>query len=1527
MDNINYEALNVFVEGLRGDFANHVESSKSYSNSKNGRLYSHNGVISFSSIKGTKEVYKNPFIVKFIGGWAFDDELIIIVKADREKIEQSSGDENDDFEVIDVEKIVSSFLKIEIPAADSSATIDFDQSVKSVIVREIVPTEDQESVIFDIPFSEVENSNDQVDLTEYFQEMINSSNYELCPMTEHSIPEPNILYLDCVYSLKKKPDGTIVDSLLWSGNLNLKMDAKIVTFGIFENNFYKRIYFTDYNNPFRVINIRDPKFSSRKASELSTFQNTALLRAKVESIGNNGQIKAGTVFYTYRLITENGQVTEFAPLSEDAKILFNDNDFGFKGGTIDQVTTKNVLVKCNLLKHRDFKEIECVAIEYQAKGSPTAIRSLGIKMVAPVVYFNHYGNEKEFDSDLTLSDILVRKNVWKYCSDLSSKSNMLIAAGLRNEPLPQSIQNVTHLFSLHSWADDGQTFNSYINPDPIKYKWIDPSTQNKMYTSERKLYNSIQSFESFTITLLNKENGQSISRFIPEKSKQKYEDYIEEIIEWLESVKETPEFSLKFPGVKMETIQRKILFSKTNPGINFDFSKLFFTYSTSQIIEDYQDDVKLINLAVSGTKIHGYQSLGFNQGTGIRITFKTEHNELAQAAVAAYPGSKPLINTKKPSTKKYLMKGELYRLGIQVWLTDGSTPFTIILGDIKIPDIGEFKSYLDASGNPVTNGGGLTSPKYKNSVIENNKLYAEGIYLDVEVCLSCELQKLISMYQIVYVERDEDNRSILCQGISAPLERTNRFYHTEYVNIPDPINTKWNLPYMGGPNYDRQGLMAGDIDINLFNEWDAWSRVVTHRSMFYFDAPDVIFNQVSADKIKNGKVVRINRLNHDMNRYATYTRESEIFPAFSRRIPWQELEGDENARPYWVLFNVMKEREGMLNEIAISHAEKFLPGEIKSSTAFDTPFDVSNNALGLAWPAWYYLDATRADELCNNTSNSGTALHYELMKSAQVGTGNETVMIKTEEPVFSDEFISQTAIKLNANDFIKDVSYGVYPVVDTHALINIKVNNAANIYGGRSEQAYSKNVYYPLSETIPVLKVSNNIQRFKVHGDTYVSLFMRSKTSYSGHVYEVEMENHSSCRDKYELNEWTRHLAWAYGVVIESTVEPRWSSDDMFYNTSGKIDFSKPGTGTVNEAYLQKNDLKSYIPKPYNFKDDPNLSNIVAISDVKLSGNYYDAFSSFKINNFYELEKDKGTAFNLAKYLDTIFVIQEDQTSQLMINENVMITSSAGEVSVKEGDGNRISGHKVISNYGTSIRRAIVEAMSDDQKTGGFTFIDEKRYEWMKSDKPALVERDLQLKFREIFEKDPIVDTEGYYDDEYKETNIRMRTKSGKSFMLSFNEKFTVFNGWMEIESDIFFMWQNGIFAPNIEENSETMHQFNKGSFVKIFNKNKKIVIETTININPQTVKIFKSWSAAININYPIDMIKIKTNLGQERKIFGSHQRYQIHEGTHNVPFKNDDDWDDLRGEWAVVELTISPKKDQKIDIFSFINFVRHSNQ
>src|SRR5690606_28987903 len=128
--------------------------------------------------------------------------------------------------------------------------------------------------------------------------------------------------------------------------------------------------------------------------ELENFQSATLLQPRIDSINSSGQLRSMAVQYTYRLITQNGQVTGFSPFS-DIAYIYPDNPIAMEGGSEEEVTNKSVRLEVNILDLEGFAEIEAVALEFQGLGLPSGVKSLGIKKVSHVVSFDHFGTESD----------------------------------------------------------------------------------------------------------------------------------------------------------------------------------------------------------------------------------------------------------------------------------------------------------------------------------------------------------------------------------------------------------------------------------------------------------------------------------------------------------------------------------------------------------------------------------------------------------------------------------------------------------------------------------------------------------------------------------------------------------------------------------------------------------------------------------------------------------------------------------------------------------------------------------------------------------------------------------------------------------------------------------------------------------------------------------------------------------------------------------------------------------------------------
>ena len=1419
---LNFEQLHLFVEGMKNSRVQEAEENNSYEYGLNGRLYSKDGKLAYSSIKGTVSIYNNDKIVKYLGYYAFADALVVFVKYNQKGA--GLGTTNVISEVILGENVT-----IDIPFGQTQHNFTNELSVNATeetTTIAVVDTPEPEQPLLDS--YEVLDSIQTLDLSTYYRLSGQSiANYEVCDIGGlNQVPEYNKEYADAIIVLTNNGYHAFHDWIAWVGNMNWDINRKITTAGIDENAYYKRVYFTDNLNPLRVVNLRDERLWYRTAGEFSINQDATLLQPEIKEIKDGGSIKAMSVQYAYILLTDNGQVTSFSPYSQMAYILKDDDGADFEGGDIKEQTSKMVVVQCPIVSLL-YKEIQCIAIEYEADTIPTAIRNLGKKDVAGIVEFLHTGNEQEFDTSFTIDDIIETRHIWTYCNDITSKNNKLIAAGLRDKPYAVQEKYVEDMFLLKGWSQTGETHNSLINPTPSTYKFFDPLNTESWVYVKKQLYKRFLFFGDVTLTLNNKNNPNEKRSISFQSSSDQYIDYIDKVSEWAIGLD-----LVGFDNLKIRKSDKNILFYAENDLLQTDMSDYYFTTSISQVIIDFENEYGILTPSVNNAQlIYGGQSVGFNKGTGVRITWEEKKEPILDKAAEIYEGG-PILNLLTPTLKKTFVKGEIYRFSIQ-FFKNGSPLFAIVLGDLQTPEIGEIPKFIDSDGNIA-----MGEELYSNQSVENNQLMAHRLEMRVEVRVPCQFKDYVDSYQIQYVERTENNRTILAQGISAPLVRLNKFVPISKSGAAyeDRVYDKWTLPFNGGPLYAVNGLITYDeqgenLETDTEFDWDddfsklmpaIFQREIVHRKMFYFDSPDLIYGRISDVNIGNATVKILGRVNTDHSQGLIRSRvpDEEIHEnytndkvsqslnykasSFSRKIGYKNIVGNADAKPYYTNISVFSEFTHLNIESPIEKASRLLlKGEVVPSLVLGTNFPFSNNALTLfaqhAYNSSLWMSGAYLDRKALFGSETG--------QSSNASPGYPTVFLRTEDNIFTDAFLGAHRLSPIYSlpftndgadkmvDINKEITTKGVPNTDAHAIINLKMNNESSVYGGRGKYAYSKNVFIPLGKVIPIKGSQGDTQSqiFNCEGDFYTSLFLRTKNDFSEmrELVKKTMHQRHQTIAKLSIEDYNRGNGWAYAVVLETEVESRLTDQDRFFKSEGAVDFESDVVETINSAYFKKDNLRIYSPVPYNFKDDPLMINMLSASKTKLNGDYIDAWTTFMLNEFYELEKSKGIITNVTNWEDQILAIQERETSQVNIDTTDFVTTQNGEnVAIKKGDGRTFTSHKKLSDFGTSIRRALAEGEF------GISFVDEYNKAFVKFGESLSLPLEIQMKLRELFEYNKIIDTEGYYDVKYKETNIRIRTEQGISYMLSYNELLQRFNGWIAYDNDIYMMYDKRVFAP-----------------------------------------------------------------------------------------------------------------------------------
>lgn len=1524
----NDEQVNFFLKGWSADLNDDFEKQETFISSLNGRLYSENGVLSYVSLKGTVEnVFSNINIVKYLGCYAFKDELICFVKY--------NGVYNISSETRNVSAVKSNNITA-VAGSASTTVLPLFSIINSAVSVEYVSPNFLLDNDYVNPLNKTNYSLDVqtqlLDLSKYYKlsnintEIPNASLKTFTVDELSPIPLYNKTYSDAIISIRYNNINELEGVLLWNGYLNWDINRKITAFGNDEGLNQKRVYFTDNLNPFRSFNLKDNELISRKAFEFDVQQYSSLLQPEISFIGIDGQLKAMSVQYAYRLISANGQVTPFSPFSEIVLIVKDDNGNDFEGGEIGTLTNKSVMINCNIIQPKLFKEVELIAICFETSSTPSNIVSLGRQDVDSIVTFVHRGSEALFDVNITIFDIVDFKYNWKYCNTITAKNNKLIVGGLRNEPYPFDLQTIEDLFLLKGWDSEAHTHAYLINTQPDVYRYIDPALQTNFIYVKKRLFTSFLVFGDFTITFYDVNNLANIITKTFNNTADVYIEYINEIYDWL-SVYAT---AILFPNLAISMSGANILFTSSN---ELDINDYVFKIDTKQSIIAFDNEYAFyLNESVPSINnlVDGAVSYGFYKGDGVRLSWRETKEPVLTKNNVSYANG-PILNLETPTLLKSFMKDEIYRLSIQ-FFKSGKPLFSIVLGDIQAPAIGDLITYIDDNGNPVK-----TTRIYVNQSVEEDTLYAHRLQLKVEVRTNSFINDFADSYQIQYVKRDENNRTVLAQGISAPLVRIVKYENANKSgeDLALPLFRKWTLPFMGGPvypvhgltNYDSNGeefdvIMPGDFPSGTSSA-DIKKRIITNRKMFYFDSPDLIYNVISADNISNSDINVLGTVTTDEDHNSFMNGADIGYPKFSRQIKHDFLAGDTHATPHFVNISVFSNFRNYQTQHNIDKATKLLnKGEVLSSGVLGTNFPASNNALSLSIPNWYYDDMTLDGDLYSGDIIS------ELLQSCQISQGYPTVFIRTEDNVFTDELIgSNVSFASSTLVWGSDIA-GPKPIIDTHAIINLKLRNTSGVYGGRNKYAYSKNVFTPLGAVTPLYPKTNQSQKTIINGDIYVSLFLRTKNDYSNGLRVIDkplnLRHDKKGRNNNgdeQRNVYLRGSAWAYAVVLETEIESRLTDSFRFYKSTGN-DFSIEVKETIPDFYLKKDDLRLFSPRPHNFKDDPLLFNIVSGSKTKLNGDFYDAWTDFPVNSFYELSRDKGVITNIFSWQDDVYVIQEKETNLLKVSGVEFVNTAEGSsISVRKGDEQTFLIHKKVNDYGTSFRRNLVETPF------GYAFFDEKKIEFIYNGQPLLIKNSLNLEMRRLISLNKINDIEGFYDEKNKEINFIITLSNATFFCISYNIALEVFNGLLSYDNVLYLVFDDKIFAP-VKNNPTSLSQLNEGPYLNFFGTQKTMFIKVVVNKYLNINKILKATAIFLNINYGIKSITLTDSKGNVRTVLPTHPVYKIREGKHSVPFLNSADTSFLRDKVATVEYefdAINGETNNKISVYSVINYIRKS--
>lgn len=214
--------------------------------------------------------------------------------------------------------------------------------------------------------------------------------------------------------------------------------APTAILGRYETPLIQRIYFSDFFNPIRTLNVADPQAF---AIDISQINITPIITSSIpilKKITTGGNNKVGTYQLAYRLTKTGGAITSYSSISNvtdivprDEGININGADFfHYRGEAKGTVANKIIYWTINNIDI-SFDRIELVIIIREDKTDVPSIykfNDLPIDIDGKMeVSFS--GNETLIP--ITLNDFLISYESFSYCKTITTKDNRLIIGNIK----------------------------------------------------------------------------------------------------------------------------------------------------------------------------------------------------------------------------------------------------------------------------------------------------------------------------------------------------------------------------------------------------------------------------------------------------------------------------------------------------------------------------------------------------------------------------------------------------------------------------------------------------------------------------------------------------------------------------------------------------------------------------------------------------------------------------------------------------------------------------------------------------------------------------------------------------------------------------------------------------------------------------------------------------------------------------------------------------------------------------------------
>ena len=1125
-------------------------------------------------------------------------------------------------------------------------------------------------------------------------------------------------YIECIYSRESC--------------MNFTKQHPIEALGRYEKIDIQGIYWTDFFNPPRKLNVANPDAMATPCEFLDLAPKTGFQIPILDSILPGGQLNAGVYQLAYRYKSYEGLVTDWSPLSNLVPIYDNrdTNPFCRIQGTPYDTTTQTGGTTSKKIRWQlngldiSFELIELAAI-YHIDNIPGNVQIYSFAELAnglPNVIVEHTGSEDQ----IPISSLEFTTGIgatFEKVKTLDSKDNKLFFGNIVNTTFHVEYDARSYRFDntqvseLDSLNDlpvfingaapyvpgPGQTAIDLV---PKEHDAINPFNDENPATNANWFTNDQYQFQADGVTLGG--TGHNVSyRFIVDQD------------------------------------EGDVVDSAIDPTAGSTF------FATNNCT-GYNPTPTRSCFVNPGTFLTGSRNLSIpNQVYNMNGTYNSYKSPFKWSIYGGYA------------------RGETYRFGILFYNNKGQASFVNWIGDIKIPF-----NYSSGAGNPLGDFavstwvpnqlGGPSFAMWGSTYQQYGTVWLNNIGLEFTVNLDpatsgIDLNALeITGFSIVRCERTERDKSKFGTALVHTLDRM-QMVESEWDNQVTAWPNLWgvendssvlipsvgfwsNTCGIGGALATCDGVddsNCGSAPWDGLNQGMGYNLCKTRKKELLLYGPLGWINSDPTNTNNLNKGLDVDNLMRD----GDYIKISQIYwPHWNTSMglnnEWWACGNWRLYSNHWYKYYMGMNQVGGIPGSAPSALNYNYTNGIPSNVFAQNP---ANNKLTIEWGRWVgdggFIDQSEDNSLefsfMNVTNPCDEGTHIAITDPifdfngcgtmTQYMTASDTWCIIRPRSIGSEVFFAKLDDSVVAQPWVGAnwLMGASLPApldimcVPCRATFSYEKYNTP--YGGVTYSVRANSTYMSTGNYYPILPTTNLVAPmiFDVYGGD-VQCQIHDYTQYDKNWGQTGFENFDSlaaqgvtASGQFGMSsdaDWGQQRNCMVPLEIHMT-NSLWRHG---YHFSEKEDgagiFPNNGTQlhdeyTLNSAYNAQNNVRTYFPIPFNVSLGEEFDTRIYYSETKINGEATDSWAIFLMNNYKDVEGVYGPINKLIRLHDTMYWLQDTGFGALSVNPTAVVQSTDGTAlqlgTITSGAGAFIQTYKYISTiFGAKQQWAVTHSDS-----------------------------------------------------------------------------------------------------------------------------------------------------------------------------------------------------------------------------------------